>query len=78
MGQAWQGCDAVERGRDCEAVNRDGGRDSQAAGQAGLGLAHILDFIQFLNSRTTLKQLKTLFQTDYFFNLILERSQRVS
>lgn len=34
----------MERGRDCEAVGRAGGRESVAAGQAGVGLAHVLRF----------------------------------
>lgn len=42
VGLAGQGCDAVKRGRDCEV---SGGRESEAAGQAGLGIACMLDFI---------------------------------
>lgn len=37
--------DSVERERDCEVVGRDGGRNSEEAGQAELELARILDCI---------------------------------
>lgn len=42
------------RRRDCEAVGRTGGRDSEAAGRVEFGLARILVKIalKFLNSRT--------------------------
>lgn len=40
-----QGCDAMERERGSKAVSRAGGRKNEAAGQFGLGLSRIFDWI---------------------------------
>lgn len=32
VGQTGQGCEAVEKRRDCDAVDRAGGRESETAG----------------------------------------------
>lgn len=42
--QAGQGCEAMERVRDCDAIGRAGGRVFEAAGRASLGLARILNY----------------------------------
>lgn len=43
--QSEEECDTMERGRSCEAVGRAEGKESEAAGRGGMGLAHMLDCI---------------------------------
>lgn len=61
--QAGREFDAIERGMACEAVSRAGGRDSEAAGRRGFGLARILDCIS-ISQLQKRKVVKKLLQTD--------------